>query len=393
MNLSRYERNLVGFTVFNTLLSVFTYFNLAFNGIGTRFLDGRIGLVVFVLYILVIFSGKRETVFNKINEGYAFAAMIAIFFMWLLTWASSGVVENSLIIAIVQVGVFLLLNDNLKIKCFDWFVKSFSFILAISLIEFIIYSMTGYGIVLYSSIVRPGESQVILSQLIFNLLTDSDVLSIYRFQSLCEEPGVIGTICGLLIFLTRDNKLYQKQYYIFLLAGLLSFTLAFYVLFFIHLLNKSSFKFKYIFIFCIIIALGMHYFGEFVNDFILLRIVGNDFSSIDNRASSDFSLQFQAALDKGDLWFSNYNKGYNIHGAGLKMFIWRYGIISLVLLFCSYSYIFWKWAKRYKSTILKTIAFFLAFWISFYQRHYITNMEYVLCFFIAPLLFSQYSKK
>lgn len=386
--MTRYERILVGFTVFNAILSVFTYFNLAYGGIGSTILGGKIGIVVFALYLLVVFAGKNTGCFDQKNEKDALIVSIVFLTIWLITWLSADFFENFFIIAIVQVGTFLLMKDSLKVKCFDWFVKVFSLILLLSLIEYVIYSIAGVGIVLFSSITRPGDNNVVLSQLLFNLLTDSDTSSIFRFQSLCEEPGVIGTVCGFLIFLTRSLKQYQKYYYIFLLAGMLSFTLSFYILFIIHLFDRSSLEIRNLALYSVIIGLGVYLFAEFINNFLLLRIVGNELTDIDNRSGGDFAYQFEQALNNGSLWLSNYKKGYDINGAGLKMFIWRYGIVSLILLFFSYSYVFWRWAKRYKSAIVRSFVFFFAFWVSFYQRHYITNMEYVLCFFMAPIFFS-----
>lgn len=385
--MAKIEKVIVGFTVFNVILSIFTYFNIAFGGIGVKILGGKIALVFFFFYLLIVFAGIRSKCFDKKNSKDALIVSIAFLIIWFITWSSSGFFENFFIIAIGQVGAFILLNDYLKMKCFDWFIKAFSLILILSIVEYLIFSITGAGIVLYSSITRPGDNDVVLSQLVFNLLTSSEITTLFRFQSLCEEPGVIGTICGFLIFLTQEKK-YKKNYYIFLIAGLLSFTLSFYVLFILHLINRSSLKIKRIIIYGIIISAGLYYLGQSVSDFLIYRIAGKDFSSIDNRSGIDFAYQFDNALQNGDLWLSNYNKGYNIYGAGLKMFIWRYGIISLIILFLSYSYVFFRWAKRYKSTIIKTFIFFLAFWISFYQRHYITNMEYVLCFFMAPIFFS-----
>lgn len=390
--MTKYERILVGFTVLNAILSVFTYFNLAYGGIGSKILGGKIGLVVFGLFLIIFFAGIGRGCFEKRNLKDALVVSTVFCIIWLITLLSADFFENFFIIAIGQVGAFILLNDNIKVKCFDWFVKVFSLILLLSLIEYVIYSVAGVGIVLYSTIYRPGDNAVVLSQLLFNLLTDSDTSVIFRFQSLCEEPGVIGTVCGFLIFLTRNTKQYQRYYYIFLIAGLLSFTLSFYVLFFIHLFDRSSLKLWNLALLGVIIGIGIYLFGEFIEDFLLLRIVGNELADIDNRSGGEFAYQFNQALNEGGLWLSNYNKGYEIHGAGLRMFIWRYGIISLILLVLSYTYVFWRWAKRYKAALVKTGLFFLAFWISFYQRHYVTNMEYVLCFFMAPILFSTSSQ-
>lgn len=381
------EKLLVGFTVFNTLLSVFTYFNIAYNGIGTNLFGGKIGLIVFALYFITVLVCGRSNTFDKQNTKYAVLLAFALFLIWLITLGSADYLENFYILALFYIGVYVSFRDDLKIICFEWFIKAFSIILAISLFEFIIYSVSGVGVVLFTSISRLGDNDVTLTQLLFNLLTDSDSSFIYRFQCLSEEPGVIGTVCGFLIFLTRGNEKYKKEYYVFLIAGLLSFTLAFYALFLLHLFNASTIKFKQVLTYTAIVFLGFVFFRQYIDDFLLYRIAGRELSEIDNRSAGDFAHQFDVALQSGHLWLSNYSKGYNINGAGLKMFIWRYGLVSLFLIFGAYSYVFFKWKRRYRSKTWATILFFLAFWISFYQRHYITNMEYFICFFSAPLLY------
>ena len=59
---------------------------------------------------------------------------------------------------------------------------------------------------------------------------------IFRFQSLTEEPGVVGTLCAFILF-TIDRKKYKKEFYIFCLAGILSLSLAFYLLLLFGLLG------------------------------------------------------------------------------------------------------------------------------------------------------------
>ena len=391
--MAKNERILVGFTVLNTILSVFTYFNIAYNGIGEKLFAGKIGIVAFILYILVLLVYGTPKCYNQSYKKYSILLSFTFLFIWFLTWDSSGQIENFYIIAIVYVGSFVMFRDDLKIKCFEWFIRVFALILAVALIEYVIYSVTGLGVVLYSSIYRPGDNTVVLSQLMFNLLTDTDTSFLFRFQCLSEEPGVIGTVCGFLIFLVRDNKKYKREYIIFLIAGFLSFTLAFYAMFLIHIVNLNSLKIRNIILIFATIVLGIIYFGDLIDEFLLYRIVGKDIVDIDNRSGSDFAVQFNKALKNGSLWLSNYNKGYNINGAGLKMFIWRYGILSLIVLFLSYTYVYYDEAKRHKSLSWGSLLFFIAYWISFYQRHYVTNMEYVVCFFIAPLIFVRMKQK
>ena len=389
MRVNNTERFLVGYTVLLTFWAFFTGFHLAYNGFVGNLFWGRIGVLLNLGYLLTLINSKDKSPdsFNTRNVRYVYSFGIVMFLIVLLTWISAGVLETFFILAIIQFSGLVLLNDRLRLKCFDIFVRILAVILTISLLEFIVYSLFGVGIVLFNYIERtPGDVDTqIFKQLLFNLIYDNGLY--YRFQCICEEPGVVGTTCGLLIFLLKDLKKYRFQYYVFIVSGVFSFSLAFYALFLMHLFSSTKINLIMVFISGVALSLLIYYFHDFFDFYITNRLVGRSLAEVDNRSTYDFSLMFQKALKEGQLWFGIYG-GDNVDGAGVKIFIWRYGIVSVILLFFVYFKYYRDQIRKYKPLLFQAIMFFLAFWISFYQRHNITSMEYLMCFLLAPLLFS-----
>ena len=279
-----------------------------------------------------------------------------------------------------------MLRDDLKRSYLYRFINVLSVILLISLIEYVVIVLFHNGIVLYHNLQRTDTDDVrllqIFNQYLFNLIIQNDLIP--RFQSLCEEPGCVGTLCGLLIFPLQRDKKHRFQYIVFIVAGILSMSLAFYALFLLHLLIGRKFTITSCILAAIIVIL-FYYFKDSFEEGIILRLQSG---RIDNRLSEDFSYQFDNAWTRGELWLPHGQKSGSF-GAGAKMWLWKYGIIAFIPLFLSYCYYYYNKVKRYHSALWPSIIFFVTFWISFYQRHLITNFEYMMVFLVAPIIWAR----
>ena len=209
----------------------------------------------------------------------------------------------------------------------------------------------------------------------------------YRFQSIADEPGGVGTTCAFLLFLTSGNKIYKYQYIIFWIAGLISFSFAFYIMAAFHLLFSTSNRKTIIYIlFVSILAMVLnYYFSDAFEKLILDRFNEGDY----NRYGESFNIHFQQALDNGTLWFPNKMTNEDaFSGAGVKYDLYRQGIFAIAMLFLSYTTSYFRLLKGQKanrSNRFYCLAFLFVFWMSYYQRTYITMMQYVLPFFFMPV--------
>ena len=134
------------------------------------------------------------------------------------------------------------------------------------------------------------------------------------------------------------------------------------------------------------------YFQEVFDLFIFRRFAQENVGSLDNRSTAEFDAHLRAAFWDGSLFLG---KGFGAtmdtggHGgvAGIKAFLWIYGIIGTVMILFSYIVIYLKELKRQPYSVRKFgLIFLMVFLLSFYQREYITYIDYVLIFFTMPIL-------
>lgn len=392
--LTKKENFLVNTFVFFTFWSFFTGFPIAFNGLFRTILGGRLGLLfIFIQFVLYYYSfSSSPRCFSKNNIKYSFAFIVTLLFISLWLFLSVSEIDVNLLTPLFSIPFFILLRDDLKLKCLDRFIKILSVILALALFEYFIYLVFHRGLVLYSGIGRIGFENV------YSYIYDQYLLNIYymgqdfpRFQCLCEEPGCIGTLCGFLIYVTKGRKEYKYQYYIFIISGAFSFSLAFFALFALHFLLNIKHSSSSLIALLLLYLVATYVFFEIFQDLLFYRLQGG-FLGADNRVTGDFSDVFARAWQRGELWLP-HGSGEGSFGAGAKMWIWRYGLISFVIIFLSYSYCYWKKGKVLGASKWPCMVFFVAFWISFYQRHWITNLDYIIIYMTIPVLYAFQGKK
>lgn len=348
---------------------------------------------------------NKKCVTNSDNDSNILV-FTGCFFIYALTQILniSGVNEFvKLILSAIPIIIFISINDILKLKILDVFIWIFSIITMFSLIEFLIYTFTGY--IYYVSedlIYEQGDGFPSHNLSLFNFITiiklgsESSIINAFRFEGLLEEPGSMGTMCGFLLFVTSGDKRYRFPYIISWLSGLASFSLGFYVLAVIHLLSSiKRGNFKYIIGAIFVFGILYMVFQEAFDSTIVDRLTGNSYKVLNNRTTSSFDKALIKSWDDGTLWLgggihAGYNLSINGEGSGLagaKFMIYQHGIIGVFFLVLSYVYIYIVKVRRQKKTNhYAAVVFFLAFWISFYQREYILNPYFYIIYFTMPIL-------
>jgi hypothetical protein len=282
--------------------------------------------------------------------------------------------------------VFLSLKDNYRHYIYHYFIKILSIVLLCGIIESLICTIIGHSIFL-GYIERNQSSGIkIFEQGIFNIYS-TGFRDIIRFQSLTDEPGRIGTLCGFLLF-TINPKEYKREYIIFIIAGLLSFSFAFYVLSVIYLISNITFKKIWISILTMgIIALFYLYFQESVDKYIVQRYYSEEY---DNRVSDNFQNEFDRFITTNEIFFgkgygSKDDERWNYGGnTGLKSDIYQVGIVCFLMFFLMFSYLF----VRYNKINYKTIVLILVIWISYYQRSDGNFSPNIVIFFANNYIFN-----
>lgn len=311
---------------------------------------------------------------------------IANSFLFLLGWgavfllsaiANESPVHPAMYIQVLFGGLLIFMKDEIRYDTFRVFVKVYSMILFISFLEYILF-LIGYSYIL--DIVYRGENiYKPFAHTVFNLI----VINAPRFQSLAEEPGVIGTVNAFLIYLMRSNE-YNKLRVILYVTGFFTFSMAFYILVALFLLFEK-FSLQRILTACFVAVVLFFAFPNISKQMISDRITEN---KVDNRTHDEFGAIFQQASSNNELFIGKGYQSFNRYmkdwdgSAGALVFIYQFGYLGVLIVFCCYTLSFFKMFSANRFTIL----FYAMFWLSFYQRQFIYQPFYIL------ILYSCYAK-
>ena len=207
-----------------------------------------------------------------------------------------------------------------------------------------------------------------------------------RLCGLFNEPGYFGTISALILCWQKFNFKKLGNTIIFI-AGIMTFSVAFFVIIFIYL-AVISFKKPALFISMILavafflFALPNIDFGNAIINSFVSRIYFIDGSIAgDNRSNQFIDAALKGALASNPLF--GYGVGYSSFAfsaysiSTYKTYIIDNGLVGFFLLYGSIAFSLFK---RFKFDIC-SIAFLLSFFASVYQRPGIFNPLYMLIVF------------
>ena len=324
--------------IYTSLLAVY----LAYSTIA-NFSVYYIGLVpTFFIFLLLCSYGIlfRSSIINKCRTNDSISFILGWGFIMLTSIVVNGVLPRFRLIYDFIICLFILsLNLEIQKSVFRKYVWFISILFLLSALEYVIYIVTGKGIVI-ATVKRVTEvKEGMFYHYLFNIITVHDIL--FRFKGLCSEPGNMGAICAFMLFATWRIKSMKYPFFIFLTCGLISLSLAFYVVLFVFLLTNLKPNFKNITAAVVISGTFLYLFGDNFERKIVDRLTTVDnIEELDNRTTETFDRYFSKAFDDGDLWFgvgSNnlppkivrngiLGEGGN---AGAKKWIFQYGIIIL----------------------------------------------------------------
>lgn len=378
--------------VFWGMMSFFYHFVLLTGGGFGPFLDSIKFPVLGVLFFLFLFLLKGNTIlnWNEINNSIAVVwtlcsiTYIVLDAQWFTFY---GVLDD--ILTMTFILMFLLLREDLKLRIFDTFINVMAILLMLSMVEFLIHMFTGFRYIVFDNLIYLDKRPMV--QTLFNLMYPENqyefgaLFGFSRFQSLADEPGGVGTIMGFLLFATIGHPKYKWQYIIFWMAGLLSFSLAFYIMAFVHLIVSSVNKNNWVsLLFFIAIAFFAYsLFKDVFNNLIIDRISDNDISEIDNRTTEQLNRNLAKSFQDGTILFGHKH----VVESGLRGALYNKGLIAVLALVLCYSHAFLSMIRSLKiKNSWFALMFFVVFWMSYYQRTYILMFQYVIPFFCMPVM-------
>lgn len=289
-------------------------------------------------------------------------------------------------IAFVFYSILFLLGYDEKRILFDISNRLIALFILFSMVFWIIHLL---GVNLpYTAIEYQGRD-------LFNyryFLKSSYIFSDYRFQGLFAEPGHLGLVCSLLLFPCNYN-LKKKETWVYLVAIILSLSLAAYILtiigFFLYNISKRRLGRKAILIILsvfVLVILGYKYAhnnqDSLLYSDIFYRLEYSDGKLVgNNRYSDDFDSYYNVKMSDTKVALFGLGQDFDTadfpKNSGYKIFIIQYGWVGFLLLFLFYLSL----ARSYHSKI--SYALLVLYTISFIQRPYMWSVLEIGLFVIS----------
>lgn len=280
---------------------------------------------------------------------------------------------------------FALAPDNIKMRTFIYFKNAFIIICIAGIICYLSYDLNlflPYKVVDYYNNNAIVENYIDY-KFIF-LYRASSSISLVRLCGICNEPGYFGTICALILCASSIN-LKKKSNIIILIAGFLTFSLAFVITLVIYLLLKYLKDFRTVILtilltcFYLFLLPNIYTGNPTIDRFIQRMTITDEGLAGDNRTTSELEYVFDDVLKNKPLfgYGNNYVKSKNLKGSSsYKIYIIQYGFVGCILLWGSLLL-----AALYKNKNYLSIIYIIVFFVNIYQRPNIMTIQYQILLF------------
>ena len=278
---------------------------------------------------------------------------------------------------------YLVLPNRYKLKIFLVFRKLLSAIFFLGIVVYVIRFFVTLPFVSISAL-NDLKNTAYHSYIFEVTLPD---MIIPRFMSIFDEPGVVGTVCALLISYKGISLRSFEDVTIFL-AGLLSMSLAFYIILFLNIIFRLSLKnILYVVLFGLLTFLTArnNIFSQTI--FARLEIVDGKLSG-DNRMNTVFADNYDRFLERGgaDLIFGRglgaegYDDEDNKGSSSYAVLVCRHGVLGCFLFVSFFFYLVWVYSPTKRGWF-----YFVVFILLLYQRINLFQL-YNIVLFVGGLL-------
>lgn len=315
--------------------------------------------------------------FNKKN--------IIVFSLFSISFLLVGILRGSdffRVINLVFLAFIPILKKDFAFKVYRYFKSILSFILFFSIIVYFIVLLTGWK---SSSIIEPVNTLKIYKYFQYpflvmptNFTTD---LGNLRFHSIFDEPGVVGTFCGLILCIEKF-KLKGWQNIVILIAGILSFSFYFFILLLLVPIYSLNGKYR----FFVILFFVLIYFLTYSNS-TLFNLIWFRFSWDPNTGSLPSAYRGEGEI-KEILEATRFSRSYffgsgyeaakeYMGGASIYLIVYREGFLFVALNIIAYIVsAFYKLFDKKVDLIL----FILILIGTLYQRPGFFDVVYIFLF-------------
>ena len=321
-----------------------------------------------VLLTTILLFNRFDKKFNK--HGFIYYTLILLSFFVL--FKSMQKFRTSSVVTILVFLQLFYITDEEKESILNIITTIMYYVFLISLplwlINQFVYELPCFAEMTYGAWKGDGGKTILRNYIFF-----VDIKDYFRFYSIFDEPGVIGTISSFLLFANRYN-FKDRRNIIILIASIFTFSLAFYILtlFSITLYNITRIsKLIKIYLFIVLITLILFFsgIGRLAFSSLVFDRIQSINSSMDSRTSQNMKQYFSeyikskdAILGKGIKFLNNE---IDSHDTGYRYFLIENGILGFILILFMYIILQYNNKYIYNRNIF---IYFMLFLISFFQR-------------------------
>lgn|SRR5690554_1291836 len=336
-----------------------------------------IGFVVFLVILLYV---SLEKVKLKLTPSRTLGAVLLLVASYIGYTLNNFGAYLGPIFTLLPIALLLYIDDpKIHKDLLDFIVNFFAVMLPIS---FFVFLLTFIGLPSLGKLTPTSDFYIPFNNYLFSV--KSPMYGV-RFGALFLEPGHLGMISAYLLFAMKFNLKDVRVLVIFIFS-LFTFSLAAYVLiiigYVINLFAHKRLKFRivllglFLFGFLYLIAVNYNDGENLLNESLFERLKPSEDKLIagNNRTFGHFDGFYELVMENKNLilWgigVDNYNfiiEHYNFGGAGIKIYILRQGLVSVLLVFGGYLIMGLSLSKNRRYSL----GFVLLLALSFWQRAY-----------------------
>lgn len=317
---------------------------------------------VFLLYIIM---QKNKQLSIRVSD---LMILILMFFIFLIIPCFYAFRTSSLFIVL---SYFLALNiDRINGKKTLDYISSFLYwVILVSLPAWLIhlnlFEFQNFGQLDLSEM--KGAPYIYNNYILFVMDATRDY---YRFYSVFDEPGVLGTLSAFVLYGNKYN-FKRKENIVILIGCLFTYSMAFYMITLLGWLYQSAISFKRLIMSIVAIILVVGILVYFMADdqafqqSVIERFTDVGLDRVEGRTGSNVNAFWDKYIASSDVFLgmgtSFINDNLSGFGNSYKRFVIEYGLIGTILLIVMYFHLVKRWNRL-------TLGFFVLFSLSFLQR-------------------------
>lgn len=346
---------------------------------------------------LIVFSGIMLVV--SMSKDFKMPNPLLIFILLFLCCFMVSF-ENPLSFTIFLLLIFLLIPNKKKQLIYHYIIRLYAAFMVVSILAYLLVVWLGVNLPSHYIAASNQFKEYDYTQYPF-LVIPNDFKhpdGLFRFHSVFDEPGVVGTLAGLFLWIER-YKIGKWYNLVVFISGVLSFSLFFIIIstfYFMVVFKDVVFRLKNLFYLCVVVlSLTVAYFSlkerteiDAVVDALVLSRFETDSNKGDNRSTDTFDAAYEKFLASGDGLM--FGKGSSAHVKidpavqSYKMMIYDYGIVFVffsLFFFLYHGYLIY--GKKTKLQYFLYLVFLLGF---YYQRPaFLLAPAYFFLFLVIPL--------